>query len=147
MTPPARPSSASRNWSTAKCSWPTETAKSWPWTRLRQFHRFQVVFAGLGSDQDQRVVLVEAVELLDAFERRDRFILLAGLVADVRGDRVHLVDALGRDFHHAARAVGHQNVFLPVLLINDHVQRAVAVAELRNGRPLDLFARLQLAAG
>ena len=55
--------------------------------------------------------------------------------------------AFGGDLHHAAAAVGQQEVVLAVLLVDDHVERAVAVAQLGDGRPLDVGARLQLGDG
>jgi 2-oxoglutarate dehydrogenase E1 component len=50
------------------------------------------------------------------------------------------VDPVRRHFHHATAAVGHQDVIPAVFLVNDHVERAVAVAELGHGLALDLRA-------
>ena len=47
--------------------------------------------------------------------------------------------------HDAAVGVGHQDVVVTVLLIADHVERAVACAELGDRRALDLRAGFQIA--
>ena len=52
-----------------------------------------------------------------------------------------------RDLHDAAAAVGHQQVILAVLLIDDHVERAVAVAQLGDRRALDVGTGLEVGNG
>src|SRR5262249_34713464 len=99
----------------------------------------------VAPDQDQRVVLVEAVHLHDALEILDGVVLQSGGAVDLLGNGLDRVDALRRDLHAAADAVGDQQVVLAALFIGDDVQRAVAVAQLGDGRALDLLTRHELA--
>src|SRR5436190_11310347 len=62
-------------------------------------------------------------------------------------DAFRLLDFVRIDFHYPATAVGHEDIILPVLLINDHVQRAVAVAKFGDRLAFDLRPGLQLADG
>ena len=96
--------------------------------------------AAVAREHD-RALRVQQVHLLDAFHRRD------GLVGDAAGRRGHLggdrrrgAEVRGRDLHHAAVVVRHQQVFLAVLLVEDHVERPVAGAELGDRRADDLRA-------
>ena len=91
-------------------------------------------------------ILAEPVELLDAVQPstattgRPRW--------PPPGTGVSMTAALSMpsvaDLHHAAAAVGHQDVVLAALLVDDHVERPVAVAQLGDGRALDVLARLQV---
>ena len=69
------------------------------------------------------------------------------LVFDWRGDAPGGFDPIEIDLHHAATAVGHQNVILAVLLIDNHINRTIAVAEFGDGLAFDLRAGFQLADG
>ena len=59
------------------------------------------------------------------------------------GDGHSLSERLRRHLHHAALVVRQQDVILAVLLVDDHVDWAVAVSELGDCRPLYLVARFQ----
>ena len=104
----------------------------------------EVQRAAVGARQHNRAAGVEQVQLLDALHGGD------GLVADAAcfgchrlGDRRGIGEAVGRNLHHAARGVRHQQELATVLLVDDHVDRTVAVAELGDRRADDLRARLQ----
>src|SRR5207302_904500 len=62
-------------------------------------------------------------------------------------DTLGTVDPVGADLHDAAAAVGHQELGLAVLLIDDHIERPIAIAEFSDGLSLDLGAGFQVADG
>ena len=58
---------------------------------------------------------------------------------------LYCFEMIGRHLHHAAGAVGHEDVFVIVLLVGDHVDRPVARAELGDSAALHLGAGFQIA--
>ena len=63
---------------------------------------------------------------------------------DWRFDGLSFVDVFGADFHQAAAVVSHQNIVLALLLVDNHVERTVVVAQFGDGRSFDLFPGHQL---
>ena len=113
----------------------------------RQVHRLQVGGSGLVLDEEHGMAVVELVELDDALEAGDRVVAEPRVSAATGAVMPSAEPPLGRDLHHAAAAVGQQQVVLAVLLVDDHVERPVAIAQLGDGRPLDVGAGLQLGTG
>ena len=102
--------------------------------------------AGRIARDDDRVVVVELVELLDARHRRDllerhaaRFGFHRRRDGRRRGERVR------RNLHHAAAVVRRQQEFLAALAVDDHVEHAVAGAELGDRHAAHLLPWLQVA--
>ena len=79
----------------------------------------------------------------------DQGMVLGALVAllEIGRQSFRALQVLGADLHDAASAVRHQQEVFAVLLVDDHVERLVAVAEFGDGRSLGLLARLEAADG
>src|SRR5262249_22102386 len=152
----ARPQARTReNRMTARQSWPgriprrrrsprkpgaTARGKS---GRSRECNRLQThCSVGTVLHEQHRMVIVELVELLDAFEVVDRSVPKALPVGNASHNSGSRASAFGRDLHDTATAVGRQQEILAVLLIDDHVKRTVVIAELGDCRSLDVCAGL-----
>ena len=108
----------------------------------RQRQRFKIQRAALAPTHDHGVLRVQAIKLFDA---RPAFNSLVGqslLLGDRRGNALRVLDVIGVNLHDAAAAVGEQEIVLALLLIDDHVEGPVAVAEFGDGLAFDLRAGL-----
>src|SRR5579883_577968 len=101
----------------------------------RQVDDLQVVLErriAIGADldflQNHDMVLIEGIELYGVIKAGNLLGLESGRSANPRCDRLHLVNALGGNLHAAAAAIGHQQVILAILLVDDHVERDVTIS-------------------
>ncbi len=110
-------------------------------TGLRQRHDGQIQRSGFRPRKHNRIVRVEQIELFDPLHRRhglERHAARFGF--DSGGDLLSFVEPRGWNLHHATAVVRHEEVFVAVLAVHDHVERPVAIPEFGNRRPHD-FAR------
>ena len=89
-------------------------------------------------------MIIPTVELLHARELCNGFIRDALGAAHSLGDRFERPEIFRGQLHDSAAAVAHQNVVGAAVLVDDHIERSVAIAELSNGRADDLRPGLQV---
>ena len=92
------------------------------------------------------VRFIQLREVLHALKVCDRLI---GNTGDIgpgwRVDSGIGFQVVGLELHHAAAAIGDQDVVVAVLLVGNHIQRLIAHAEVGDLRALHFGAGLQLA--
>ena len=89
--------------------------------------------------------MLDALPVGDGF---DRHVLVLGVLHRRENAVIRRrPEIVGADLHHAAGAVREEEVALAGLLVHDHVDRTVAVAELGDGAAADLGAGRELADG
>ena len=85
----------------------------------------------------QHVSIVQSIHLFNILQRVDG---LVGLTCDSRnplGDSFRSLDVIGADLHDAASRVGKEQVVFAILLVDDHVERQIAVSKLGQSRTAD----------
>ena len=86
--------------------------------------------------------IVVLIEVLHALEAGDGLVRHAGDFG-LRGDRLVGFQVVGGQLHDAAAGVGHQDIVLAALGVDDHVDGLVAIAQLGDGGALHLVAGLE----
>src|SRR5689334_10903272 len=87
--------------------------------------------------------------MFDALPALDGLVGQAFLTATSNGfgDAFHVLDVVRADLHHAAVAIGEEEKVFAVLLIYNHVDRAIHVTEFGDGFTLNLGAWFQITDG
>src|SRR4030095_8556906 len=101
--------------------------------------------ATFSTSHHEGILGVKLVQLVDSSPTLDRLVRQTLFVAirDRRFDLFHTFNLIGADLHDSPTAISQKEVFFATLLINDHVERPVAVSQLSNCLPHDLGAWFQ----
>src|SRR5262245_40370304 len=86
---------------------------------------------------------VKTIQLVDTRPALNRLIRKPLLVRDWRFNLLHTANLIGADLHDSPTAVSQKKILLATLLIDDHVERTIAVSQFGNRFSHDLGAWFQ----